>query len=63
MRPLELGVVGVSQVVMTDLEQPGNDIACVRELGTKVNAQVEFEQGFLQSGHGSWDSLPLDCGV
>jgi hypothetical protein len=52
MRPLELGVVGVSQVVMTDLEQPGNVIACVRELVTKVNAQVEFGQGFLKVGHG-----------
>lgn len=48
MRSVELGVVGISQVVMTDLEQPGDDIAGVGELGAKVDPPVEFGQGFLQ---------------
>ena len=48
MRPLELGVIGISQVVMTDLEQPGDDIAGVGELSAKVDALVELGQGFLQ---------------
>lgn len=48
MRPLELGVVRISQVVMADLEQPSDDIAGVGELGTKLDAPVEFGQGSLQ---------------
>ena len=48
MRSVELGVVGISQVVMTDLEQPGHDIAGVRELGANLEVPAPTFGGCMR---------------
>ena len=48
MRPLELGVVRISQVVMADLEQPCDDIAGVGELGANLEVPAPTFGGCMR---------------